>query len=688
MRSWEKLKRLPPVEQDYAVFQGGMDQVTPTLQLPPGVVKRGGNFECDVNGGYTRIAGYERFDGRPNPSAATYLVLTCTLTATVSLGDVVTGVTSSATGTVIVVDGSTVVVTKVTGTFDAGGEDIEVSSSPVGTLDSYINLDADAANDANYRHLASNEYRSDIAVVPGSGSIRGVAYLGSTVYAWRDNAGGTAMEIYKSTTGGWAKVDLGYELAFGTGSVEISEGDTVEGATSSAQGVVARVVLESGTWVGGDAAGRLILSSVTAGPFNSSENLTVSTVVSAVTTAAESAIALAPAGRVVTVKHNFGFSSARLYGADGVNQGFEFDGTVYVPIATGMVDDTPDLVAVLKNHLFFSFGHSLQFSSINNPYIWSVITGAGEIAMPEVINGLRVLPGDQTNGAMAIYTEAKTSVLYGFSSASFTLSPFLQSGGAIRYSGADLDQPYVFGDYGVTSLKATLNYGNFLTSALTMKLRPFTRARRTLVSAAVENREKGQYRLFFSDGYGLYITIINGKVIGAMPMQFNDEVRCITRGEKASSGEEISYFGSDNGYVFREGKSTSFDGEEIPASIYLVFNSIKSPRTLKEFIKAVIEVTGNGYCEFSFGYTLAYFTLDKEQPGADEQETIDLRSSYWDEFIWDNFVWDGRDVGPVEFRLEGSGENISVGLTSFSAVLKPFTFNTMILHHKFRRHMR
>ena len=60
----------PPVQYDLIRLSGGLDQVTPTLSLQPGVARRAANFECSINGGYTRIAGYERFDGRPSPSAA------------------------------------------------------------------------------------------------------------------------------------------------------------------------------------------------------------------------------------------------------------------------------------------------------------------------------------------------------------------------------------------------------------------------------------------------------------------------------------------------------------------------------------------------------------------------------------------------------------------------------------------
>mgnify|MGYP000966022289 CR=1 FL=1 len=58
------LPAMPRVQYDLIRLRGGLDQVTPTLSLPPGFVRRSTNFEASITGGYTRIAGYERFDGR------------------------------------------------------------------------------------------------------------------------------------------------------------------------------------------------------------------------------------------------------------------------------------------------------------------------------------------------------------------------------------------------------------------------------------------------------------------------------------------------------------------------------------------------------------------------------------------------------------------------------------------------
>lgn len=678
--------KTPPVQYDLIRLSGGLDQVTPTLSLPPGVARRAANFECSITGGYTRIAGYERYDGRPNPSDAAYNILTCTLIGSIVVGNTVTGGTSGATGKVIAINGNDVVVTRQTNDFIVG-ETLTVATVLVATVAQILGVSADGLLDAQYKALAADDYRADITAVPGSGSILGVAYYNGVVYAWRANVAGTAVDIHKSSSLGWTKVNLGKELAFTTGTVAIPEGVTVTGATSGATGVVARTVLQSGTWSGGNAAGRLILSSST-GTFVATENLLVSAAPCAVASGAATQITLAVDGRVESVVANFGGGTAnyRLYGCDGKNRAFEFDGTTYVPISTGMTGDTPKHIAFHKQHLFLSFGASLQFSATGDPYQWAPLLGAGELAMNAEITNLIALPGDQSSGALGVYTRNDTSVLYGTSSQDFQLSTFNSGTGAIAYTAQTMDQAYVLDDRGVMSLGTSLNFGNFLPASLTMNIRPFVQVRRNLASASLVDREKGQYRVFFSDTYALYMTILNGKVLGSMPVQFAHAVTCAVEGEQPD-GTSTAFFGSTNGFVYRLDAGTSFDGAPIPANINLVYNSTRSPRILKRYRKASVEMTGDSYAEISFGYDLGYRTTALAQP-FDATYANDLRSSYWDSMTWDNFVFDGSDITPTEIQIEGTAENMAIRIASVSAILQPFTVNSIIVHYTPRRGLR
>lgn len=677
---------LPQVKYDLISLKGGLDQVTPTLSLPPGFARRAANFEASINGGYTRIQGYERFDGHAKPSAATYTILSCTLTGAVAVGNTINGATSSATGKVISISGGTIVITRETGTFMVG-ETVRIVTTAVGSVLEVIGISADGLTDAQYKNMAADEYRGSISAVPGSGSILGVTYFKNTVYAWRNNAGGTATNIYKSSASGWVLVPLFEMVGFADGISQIFAGDTIVGHTSGTYATAMAVVTQSGSWSAGTAAGYIVFKNRVGTP-TTGENIDVGGVKHARSTAAYSVITIPPNGRTELVIGNFGggVANERIYGANGVSYGFEFDGETYVPLLTGMAIDTPSHVAVHKNHLFFSFEHSLQFSAIGDPHIWSPVFGAGEISMSEVITNIMPLPGNQTSGALGVYTRNNTSILYGSSEATFQLATFNTGTGAFAYTTQNLDQAYALDDRGVVGMATSLNFGNFVTASLTMNLRPFIQARRNLATCSSVNREKGQYRIFFSDGAAIYMTMSNATLLGSMPIQFANPATCCVEGE-SPDGSATSFFGSTNGFVYLLDAGTSFDGNPIPANLSLVFNSIRSPRILKRYRKASVEMTGDSYAQINFNYDLGYRSAEIEQ-SLDRSYNNDLRKSYWDNMTWDNFVFDGRDVAPSEIEVEGTAENIALNISSVSDLFQPFTVNSILVHYTFRRGLR
>lgn len=679
------------VQYDLISLAGGLDLVTPTLSLPPGVARDAVNFEVSVLGGYSRIAGYERFDGQPNPSDALYDLLTIDALNVISVGDTIEDAAATVSGYVIAVNNYTVVYTKAVGSF-LPGDDIYVSGSPVATI---VTLGGSVAPEpreaAEYANLAADAYRIDIDPVPGSGPIRGVAYFNDTVYAWRDNVGGTQTDIYKSSSSGWVLLDLGYGILYTTGSAATAPavGSTITGVTSGASAVITHRATRTGEWSAGTAQGSFTFDSITGGPFQNGENLQIGGITVAVAASASSANAFLPGGRVETTSSSFGGYSdvPSLFGADGVNPGFElYEDDTFVWVYTGTVPDVPKHVAVHKNHLFFTFGSSLLSSAIGMPHNWDVANGASEISMNDPITQLLIQPGDQSTGAMAVYTRNDTFVLYGTSSADWSLVPYNIGTGAFDYTGQNLNQSFVLDDRGVINLATSLNFGNFDTAALTLNIRPFIQQRRNLAVGSCVNREKAQYRVFFSDGYGLYMTMSNGKLLGSMPVQFPNPVTCIVEGEKPD-GTETSFFGSTNGYVYRLDAGTSFDGQEIAANILLTYNHTGSPRVLKRYRKGSLEISGTGYAEFTFAYELGYSTPLISQPSGVNYESA-LIASYWDAVNWDAFVWDGRTLAPSEVEVNGTAENIAVRISSISDIYPSFTVNSVILHYTMRRGLR
>lgn len=562
-----------------------------------------------------------------------------------------------------------------------------VRSTTVSTTPTWFS--PNTATSIGYNLLAQDDARASVGPVPGQGPVRGIARIGTTIYAWRDAVGGASLGIYRTSATGWLQVPLRAILPFNTGTgAAIQVGDIIQNP-AGATAVVSQVVLESGsTWVGG--SGRLVLTETTpTATWVAGDTIRVGGVTRATATGPAVAPTLLPGGRVQAVLGNVeGFAGAEaLYGCDGVNAGFKFDGTNYIPINTGMTANIPTNVAVHKRRLFFSFGPSLQFSGVGTPFIWSVVLGAGEIAVRAAITALLGLPGNENTGALGVFTRDSTHILYGSSPTDFQMVDYERGFGAEKYTAAVLDQAYVLDRAGVTSMAATQNFGNFDSVAATFPMRPFTQERRGTALACAVSREKSQYRVFYPSGYAIFSTIVNGRILGSMPVQFPATVTCWVDDE-VKAGPEQSFFGSDDGYVYRMESGTDFDGEPIIFTVTYNYAVQGNHRVYKRYLQAAVEMLGDVYAEYNFGYTLGYDSSRTDQP-VDAYATNGASLSVWDGDIdWESFVFDESNQAPSEIECTGTAESIALIIRGSSRVSGSFTINTITLHYIPRRGLR
>ncbi len=688
-----KLKLAEP-KFDYLRFTGGYDTETKPWNSKNARLRESQNYEISINNqGYTDIEGYEIFDGSAAPSNAAYYILDVTITGSFSVGDEITQLTSGATAVVLkVVTTETpnyLVITSITGTFN-DTNDLQVSAVTEGTASSVARRSGASTSllNAQFLNLAADEIRGGLAAVPGSGPVLGIYLLDDVWYAFRNNSGATAADLFKSSTSGWVSVPLGRELSFtSAGSYQVAEGDVITGETSSATATITRVMLESGSILGGDGVGRLIFASQT-GTFQA-ETIKVGANLNVATIAADSdAIVQLPGGRYEMVRENFGGTAgtSRIYGADGVNRGFEFDGTVFAPIDTGMPVDTPLHVVVHKSHLFFSFDGSAQHSGIGSPYIFSPIFGAAELATGDVITGFMSEPGDTAGATLGIYNRNTVHMLYGSSVLDWNLVKFRDELGAFDYSIQQFGQTMYLDDRGLTTFRTVQAHGNFQQSTVSRHIQRFIASKRTIVSASCIARDKNQYRLFFSDKTALFVTTEGNKVVGLMPILFTDSVNVIASLED-STGVEIIMFGSSDGKVYQLDKGTSFDGDPIEAFMKTFYHFSKSIRYLKKYLGVTLEASGDGYAEFNFSTELGYNSTDISQP-ATQNEVLPLGTVLWDDFVWDSFIWDGVTLSPSNLKLEGSAENISLVIRKNSDFFFPMNITGAFIRYNFRRQLR
>jgi hypothetical protein len=661
------------------------------------------NYECAQSGGYSRIVGYERTDGQAAPSSATYQIVQVDAFINIpSVGEVLAQPASGASGTIVAVATSPapyVAITLVTGVFNTFSDVSTPGPMPVGTAVTPT-ASVSPRTAAIYTAAAADVYRARIGPVPGSGPMLGVVGMifgagdgVDNLYAFRAVADGLSVAIHKASPAGWVLVPLFNLIHFTAGVTPPSDGDTLTqgGVTAT----IKRVMWQSGAFApgpGNTAAGAFVITDPAGGNFAAGVATTSSG--GAITLSGiQTPITIVPGGDYEFVKCNFSgqLVTRRIYGCDNVNPPFEFDGETYAPIETGLVPNAPDVIAFHKNYLMLGQASSIIYCGVGTPFKWSVVDGGGEIATGDHVHELLTLPGNQTTAALGVYMHSNTGVLYGTDPTTFNFVIFNTGQGALMHSVQNLADVFVFDTLGVITMRTTWTWGNFSSSTLTHNILPFIQQERTKLTASCIFREKSSYRVFFSDGYGLWVTTINQQYLGAIPVLFPNPVSCCDE-TVTTNDEEVIYFGSsDNlGYVYQMERGTSFDGAPLTAYITMAWDPLKSPRILKRFRAGSVEVQGAGYAEFQFGYQLAYSSALVGQPVPVGYVSGFTPPSNWDSGgAWDSgFTWDGTTLAPTDVDMTGWGENVQVTITSSTNYVSAFTLNSLIYHYSMGRGIR
>ncbi len=664
-----KKRRFPEIklQEKYFPMAGGEDLITPAANVKPGRAMLTQNYELDEFGRYRQIDGYEAFDGRPKPSDASYWVLNFDIgTAEIAVEDTVTGA-GGASGEVLIIEVTSgtwdggdaegyLVLFNVTGTY-VDDEVLSVSGAKAIADGTATERGAETDADDSIWLLATIEaIRDDIAIVAGSGNILGVWQYKGTKYAFRNNSVGTAAVMFKSSATGWTACDLGESLSFDTGAVAFVEGETVTKGGVTA--VVRRVVVTDGTWTAGDAEGYFTITGRAGGNFTAGA-ITGSGSGAADATGGQTANAFAASGRFEFDNENFGGHAGtyRMYGVDGVNKGFEWDGTYFVWITTGMTTDTPSHLTAHRKHLFYSFsGGSLQHCAPGKPYIWSVVIGAAELGMGDEITGLMPEPN-----SLVIFSRNSTKILYGYDVNTWDLQNYRDEAGAIEWTLQSIGAGIFLDDRGLTGLVAAQEYGDFKSNTLSKFVNIWLITKLGNVQSSARIKEKNQYRLFFDDMRVLTLTLDKDKVVGFTRQLYDKLPVCVCSSEDATGLEEI-FFGSTDGFVYQLDKGTSFNGEPIESVLRLHFNNLKSSQRKKRIRRVIFELKAPRYT-YLFA-SIDYNYGGEGNPAVAWADTLDPKSpsGYWDINDWDELVWDGQNTDYSTLIVDGSGKNFSLML--------------------------
>lgn len=674
---------------DFVKFEGGLDTVTPNSLLRAGFVSESINVEQDVNGGYQPIKGYTPFDGSASPWNDEFTLLPFTLAGTVVPGITITGATSGATSVIVAVRSDCFVVSQVVGTWvtettTTHGASIDTSIVPV-----YPSNKDWVEYRASYAETWMPSY---IGAITGADNLLGIWAYKSTVYAFR-NKSGSGVGMYKATATGWLSVSLGYEVPFSNANASVKQGDNLF-ATGVA--VIARVVVESGTLLSGTNTGRIIFAAPSSGSILAGAATTSGGGTLTLTANATAITIPNKNGRYEFVNANFtgSASTQRMYGCDGVNRPFEFDGINFVPLQPISATVYPLHIAAHRNHLFFSYKSSLIHSAIGDPYNYTTTAGGGELAVSDDVTGLMVQPGSETTASMAVFCRNSSYMLYGSDAGTWELMPFNDSTGAYPYTIQKIGgQTFFIDDRGLITLNTAKEFGNFLEATVSQRFKTWLDARKHLIVDSHVSRDKQQYRLFCSNGDGAYITITS-KGVAMMPVYFQQPVLCSCSYEDSSGQEKIVFGTTDttvNGtaynFVYQLDKTTMAGFNSLSWYMNLVFNASNSMRVLKRYRRITLEATGTDYALFRMTYSLSYGNGSSAQPDTVTIES-DYKVPYWDAFDWDAFIWDGQALQIHSKAVSGVGENISIQLSGSDNYSSPVKFSGALIEYSPLRTMR
>jgi hypothetical protein len=193
-------------------------------------------------------------------------------------------------------------------------------------------------------------------------------------------------------------------------------------------------------------------------------------------------------------------------------------------------------------------------------------------------------------------------------------------------------------------------------------------------------RDLQQYWLFFDDATGLVMSLANTKA-EAMPIEFDRVVRCATSVEDVD-GNEVIYFGSDDGFVFRFNSGNSFDGEMLPYLVRLAFNNLGTPALKKRFKKVALELSTAAQATLLITADFSYGNPDLPSVTA-ESFTVRGGGGFWDTALWDQFYFSQAE-GTAEAHIDGLGTNISVAIAGETDIEDPHTMHGINYYYNLR----
>lgn len=206
-----------------------------------------------------------------------------------------------------------------------------------------------------------------------------------------------------------------------------------------------------------------------------------------------------------------------MFGVNGVDRAYSYNGEYFYKIYTQPEADLdrPRHVAYHHGHLALGYKEGrVDISVAGEPWNFSGVDGASSWGIGDSVTGMIPLSGT----ILGIFCDNSITGLSGTTVDNFATQVISPRMGALEYTVVDMGFPVYANSYGIYTLSQTQEYGDYLGTPLSQDISPWLRPRLTIddnkpagVNLAYPVRSKNQYRLSFTDGYILTMTMNFGQ---------------------------------------------------------------------------------------------------------------------------------------------------------------------------------
>lgn len=365
----------------------------------------------------------------------------------------------------------------------------------------------------------------------------------------------------------------------------------------------------------------------------------------------ERQVNLPTGGRYEFVDYNFG-QKTKVYGVSGSHRAFEWDGSTFTFITTGMAPDKPDHIVANKNYLWVSVGTNIQNSPVADPTgSWTLRTGSDLINTVGDVTALAI-----EGGNLVALDRSKIFIHYGTPLLSDErFENLTDKTGAVEWSTQSIGKIRYLDDFGFTDLARVDAYGDFKHSAFSEPITPLLVANKGNVTASLAIRKHNEYVLFLDDGRAAVCDFKRDKVLGFSIFNYGKVFNCVVSGDDSTKSERL-FAGGCDGYIYELEKGPSFDGSAIESWAMFSYYHYGSPRNNKRFRRAALDVdtpeplTLKVRADFDYG--------DKS---SDEiTRAVVANTGLWSDDEWFDYSVAMDPASQESMPLYGSGKNMGV----------------------------